>query len=1036
MVLAVAGLWVLWTWPVPAQDSDRPVLRVPWAGDAGFGFVEADGTPRSFFIDLARMIGDEAGIEIDLVKYPSPPAATQSIRDGETDMLAGAGRAAFDDKAVAFAGPVAETQFILFLRKEAPPDLGFATFGNRRIGVLRNSVASRLPLPDGARIVAYDDQVTAFAKLLNEEVDGVVVLSPLGQRTLNTTGLDTLIRPSFPPVRELRHFVALRRAHIDLMPRIEAAIAHLEESGALEELRNEWYMVPPVPVPDVLTVGVTHFPPFYVVRDDGTISGFAVEAIRELAQRAGIDLQFKTISLESWSRGPRLGAFDLLPVRSVTEAEKELLQFTDPIQTIDYVTFVRAAEADAPLMRTDGRIGVLFSSPLLVEIGQALGVDLVPIENTEAGAKALGSGEIDALIYPRSTFERFLAEQGESGRFARLPEPVFRNDLAIALRPGLKEVRDRLNVVIRGYMGSAQYRKLASHWFDAPPFWTPERLRLARIAAAGAAAGAFLLILLFVLLGRRRAVRHARAMESVSNRLGAILNTARSGILGFNPAGEIAIANMGARNIIAAPDTRAPFRWPAEISFLDPDAKTPLDAERHPIDRALAGATLDGEVALIRRSDEDEAGRYVRLSSSPVVAAQAEDISTVVVLDDITDLYEAHSRAEREARIAATAQKHESLGKLTGGMAHDFNNLLAVILANLDFLQEDDSDPKRAELVRMAIAATLRGADLTRNMLAFARRAPLEAEVLDFNETVRSVKQLAARTVPASVGIETSLMAGLWKIRADRASTESALLNLIVNANDAMEGQGRLTIETTNLRIEEDYIQSRGEDIPPGRYAMLAVTDTGPGIPPDILDRIFEPFFSTKGPQGGTGLGLSMVQGFLKQTGGTVRVYSEEGVGTTFKLFFPALHESDAADPTERDTPAVAAGAGQRILLVEDEADVLAAFARALERAGYAVVAANTGDRALKIFESDPGFDLVVTDIVMPGQLQGPALVNALRALSPDLPAVFMSGYAEEATVHGNGLRPSDIRLMKPIQRKPFLAAVHRALSQAPPRPR
>ena len=436
------------------------------------------------------------------------------------------------------------------------------------------------------------------------------------------------------------------------------------------------------------------------------------------------------------------------------------------------------------------------------------------------------------------------------------------------------------------------------------------------------------------------------------------------------------------------------------------------------------GETFDGVFHL-----RTARGRLIwaRLVGRPTRDADGRLTGAHGAMQDVTDLEESRLREARQARIVAEAQKRESIGKLTGGVAHDFNNLLAAILANLELLREDEREPGRVEMIDGAIGAARRGAELTRNMLAFARRAPLEPQVLDLNDVVRGTMRLAARTLPSTVDIESSEEAGLWPIRADRASTESALLNLIVNANDAMPAGGRLTVETANLRVEEDYIQSRGEDIVPGRYVMLGVSDTGAGIPPETVPRIFEPFFTTKGPEGGSGLGLSMVEGFLKQTGGTVRVYSEPGVGTTFKLFFPAVQDGAAAEKDRESRPAALAP-GRRILLVEDEADVLSALAMMLERAGCAVVPASSGDRALEIFQADPRFDLVVTDIVMPGRLQGPALVSALRAIRPDLPAVFMSGYAAEATVHGNGLRARDIRLMKPVQRSEFLKAVARAL--------
>ncbi len=416
--------------------------------------------------------------------------------------------------------------------------------------------------------------------------------------------------------------------------------------------------------------------------------------------------------------------------------------------------------------------------------------------------------------------------------------------------------------------------------------------------------------------------------------------------------------------------------------------------------------------------------------SSPTrLSADTVRIDGVVL--DVTSEVEAQRQLEKQFAVAHRAQKHESIGQLTGGVAHDFNNLLAVIMGNLELLRDELEDEDQIELVDAGINATLRGAELTRNMLAFARRARLDPKVVDLNLIVRETKNWAGRTLPASIDVETSLLAGLWKINADVSSIESALLNLFLNSRDAMPLGGKLTIETANVRIDEDYVDARQEELLPGRYVLLAVSDSGTGIPREVIRSIFEPFFSTKGPGKGSGLGLSMVQGFMRQSGGTVQVYSEPGIGTTFKLYFPA--HADVSEPgTDDRTSGFRPDAdGRRILLVEDEKDVLLVLISMLEREGYSVTAVGSGDEARVIFEADPDYDLLLTDIVMPGELQGTTLSRVLRELRPDLPVVFMSGYASEATVHGNGLRHEDIRLMKPVQRAEILAAIGKSLMQA-----
>ncbi len=438
------------------------------------------------------------------------------------------------------------------------------------------------------------------------------------------------------------------------------------------------------------------------------------------------------------------------------------------------------------------------------------------------------------------------------------------------------------------------------------------------------------------------------------------------------------------------------------------------------IEEALAEGTDFEYQARINTKMGDE--KHIRVVGEVEFGPDGKPVAYSGVMQDITE------EILRETQIRQS-QKIEAIGKMTGGAAHDFNNLLAVILGNLELIRDQIDQPELVEHCESAISATMSGAALTRNMLSFARRARLEPQTLDINDAVRGLERWARRTLPATIEAEVSLMAGLWKSDLDRGSLESALLNLILNARDAMPEGGKLTIETANVRIDDEYIESREEDIDPGRYVMLAVSDTGSGIPKEEFQRIFEPFFTTKAVGEGSGLGLSMVQGFVKQSAGAIRVYSEPGEGTTFKLYFRARHEPrmDVSRRVQRGSEAVLAG--KRILLAEDELDVQQVIAMTLRRAGYEVQTANSGDEAMVAFQADPSFDLLLTDIVMPGRLQGTGLARELRKLQPELPVVFMSGYANEATVHGNGLRPDDTRLMKPVRKATLLEAIRKALS-------
>lgn len=405
-------------------------------------------------------------------------------------------------------------------------------------------------------------------------------------------------------------------------------------------------------------------------------------------------------------------------------------------------------------------------------------------------------------------------------------------------------------------------------------------------------------------------------------------------------------------------------------------------------------------------------------------------IQITIFLADMTEMFETQKQLEKQKEVTFFAQKHEIIGQLTGGVAHDFNNLLAVVMGNQELLRDELSDPEQIKLVDASIQAAQRGADLTRSMLAFARKARLAPVVIDLNELVSQLRGWSGRTFPANIAIETRAQEGLWKIEADPGSTESALLNLIVNARDAMPEGGRLLIETANIDSVPDEAALPGVDLAEGRYVMLSVCDTGVGIPADRLENVFEPFYTTKAPGAGSGLGLSMVQGFMHQSGGAVQVRSEPGSGTCFRLFFKAIEDRPGRPDATHDSTGIRATAHQRILVAEDEAEVLAVLNVILTRAGYQVTPVSTGDEAYGVFEADPTFDLLLTDIMMPGRLQGIALAAALRLMKPELPVIFISGYASEALVESEPALANDVRLMKPITRASLLTAIHKALGE------
>lgn len=384
---------------------------------------------------------------------------------------------------------------------------------------------------------------------------------------------------------------------------------------------------------------------------------------------------------------------------------------------------------------------------------------------------------------------------------------------------------------------------------------------------------------------------------------------------------------------------------------------------------------------------------------------------------------------EIEAQLRQ-AQKMEAIGNLTGGMAHDFNNLLSVIIGNLDLLRGRlkngaAPDPEVDLLSGEALDAALRGADLTQRLLAFARRQPLRPQRIDVNDLVESITKLADRTLGEDIEIRLELGADVWPVIADAAQLEAGLLNIVNNARDAMPKGGRLTIATDNRNLDEDYT-SLYPGLAPGRYALIEVSDTGTGIPADVLNHIFEPFFTTKEPGKGTGLGLSMVFGFMKQSGGHINAYSEAGHGTTFRLYLPRA--TAAADvPVE---PVVSALTGhETILAVEDNDGLRRVVVRQLNDLGYRVIEAQNGSAALHILEKEP-VDLLFTDIVMPGGLSGYDLAKTAISRWPALKVLLTSGFPE-TKLNGNGGAPANMRLLTKPYRKDDLARIMREILDA-----
>jgi two-component system CheB/CheR fusion protein len=401
---------------------------------------------------------------------------------------------------------------------------------------------------------------------------------------------------------------------------------------------------------------------------------------------------------------------------------------------------------------------------------------------------------------------------------------------------------------------------------------------------------------------------------------------------------------------------------------------------------------------------------------------------TGILHDLSTQHRELLERTKLEAQLHQ-AQKMEAIGNLTGGMAHDFNNMLGVIIGNIDLLRDlKGEDRDIDELTREALDAAFRGADLTRRLLAFARQQPLRPQHVDVNELVSGITRLLRRTIGEDIEISLDLAAELWPVVVDPAQLEASLTNLATNARDAMTDGGRLMIVTANRTLDADYAAQHAE-VAPGGYVMLEVSDTGCGMTPEVMHRIFEPFFTTKSRDKGTGLGLSMVFGFIKQSGGHIGVYSEPGIGTTFRLFLPRMAANVPAIEESVATPLLH-GRGESVLVVEDNAALRRVVTRQLGELGYRVLAAENAATGLEMLDRQ-SIDLLLTDIVMPGGINGRELARRARQRWPSIKIVFTSGFSE-VRLNGDAgpLAACTPLLSKPYRKEDLASATREALDR------
>lgn len=521
----------------------------------------------------------------------------------------------------------------------------------------------------------------------------------------------------------------------------------------------------------------------------------------------------------------------------------------------------------------------------------------------------------------------------------------------------------------------------------------------------------------------QKAAEHFRLSNQLTRErelLSRILDSMEDGVIALDPQGNVTTFNPRAEKLLGVgPGELDPATWIKRCGVFLSDQKTPLSAEHDPLAHALLGKSLKDTEIYVKNPLVP--GVELTAAATPLRDAQSSPIGGIAVFRDVTE----RRRLERQL---SQAQKMEAVGQLAGGVAHDFNNLLAVITGYGELLLERfaPGDSGHEDLGQL-LSASQRAAQLTRQLLAFSRRQIVQPKILDLNTIVANVEKMLHRVIREDIELKTVFAQNLWSVGADSGQIEQVVVNLTVNARDAMPHGGMITIETGNVTLGDDF-PGHGSRAKPGAYVMLAVSDTGTGMDPETQARVFEPFFTTKEPGKGTGLGLATVYGIVEQLGGDIRLQSELGFGTTFKIYLPRADGTELPAPVRRTISPAAASA--TILLVEDDDAVREVTARMLESRGYTVFAARDADEArTACAEHGSRIDLLLTDIVMP-KTSGPKLAEELRAELPDLRVLYMSGYSGAALTRHTALPDGMAYLEKPFTSSSLAAKVRDALER------
>lgn len=1020
--------------PVFAGEADTAARQTIRSGAEvdypPFSFVDEHGKANGFSVELMRAALAVMGRDVTFRTGPWTDVRTW-LEHAEIDALPLVGRTPEREALFDFTVPYMSLHGAIVVRGDEAGIRDLSDLRGRRVAVMKGDNAEEfLKRKDrGLEIHTTPTFEIALQELSEGRYDAVVAQRLVALRLIQKTGLTDLHVIERPIEGFKQDFCfAVPEGDRDTLALLNEGLAIVMADGTYRHLHSRWFAAMQLPSDRPIVVGGDrNFPPYEFLDESGQPAGYNVDLTRAIASEMGLNID---IRLGRWTE--RLdalenGRIDVMQGMFYSPDRDLTFDFSQPHAVSHYVAVVRNGEGPAPESVRD-----LFGKRIVVEQGDILhdfviendlDNQVVAVSDQETALRELREGKHDCALVSLITAHYLTNKHGWSDVVIG-KKTIIAAEYCYASAKGQKALLAQFSEGLKALDNTGEYRRIHDKWLrvyrDTPTSLT-DALRYSAIVIIPL----LVIILLAVTwswLLRRQVAEKTKALEESLARFKYIFEASNVGKSITLPTGEINANKAYADFLGYSQDELKGKKWQ--------DLTPAEDIEK--IEKRV-GPLLAGE----KRADRFEK-HYIHKNGTLLwadvsVAMWRDDkgnplyfITTVV---DITERKNIEAEHEKLQSQLLQAQKMESVGRLAGGVAHDYNNMLSVIIgyAQLGIDKTDPEDELRADLHEILTAAE-RSTDITRQLLAFARKQTIDPKVLDLNETVESMLKMIRRLIGEDIDLSWKPKPGVWPVKMDPSQLNQILVNLCVNARDAISDVGKITIETDNVRFDDAYCADHAGFIP-GEYVLLAVSDDGRGMDRKTLDNIFEPFYTTKPIGKGTGLGLSVIYGIVKQNKGFINVYSEPEKGTTFRLYF-SRHDDVVrrieADSAE-ETPA---GSGETVLIVEDETSILTLTKRILEQLDYNILTAETPGEAVALTnEHDGEIHLLITDVVMP-EMNGRDLAEKLQAEYPKLKVLFMSGYTANVIAH-HGVLDADVHfIQKPFSNKDLAVKVKKALKR------